>query len=89
LSSDSLWRIGVRAAKLSSSLISRICYDEAKRVLKISFRDGRLYCYFDVPEGAFEALRDAPSAGRHYNCEIKGRYRCSYDPERRRFRPAA
>ena len=79
----------MRAAKLGSSLISRICYVEADRMLKIRFRDGRLYCYFDVPEAEFEALRDAPSAGRHYNREIKGRYRCSYDPERRRFRPAA
>jgi hypothetical protein len=79
----------MRAAKLTSSLISRICYVGEERVLRIRFRDGRLYCYFDVPEEAFDALRDAASAGRHYNKEIKGRYRCSYDPERRRFRPAA
>jgi hypothetical protein len=79
----------MRAARLSSSLISRICYVEAEKVLQVRFRDGRLYCYFDVPAEAYDALRDAPSAGRHYNLEIKGRYRCSYDPERRRFRPAA
>ena len=79
----------MRAARLSSSLISRICYVEEERMLRIRFRDGRLYCYFDVPAGAYDALRDAPSAGGHYNREIKGRYRCSYDPERRRFRPAA
>ena len=79
----------MRAAKLNSSLIARICYVEAERVLKITFRDGSLYCYFNVPEVVFDALRAAPSAGRHYDREIKGRYRCSYDPERRRFRPAA
>jgi hypothetical protein len=79
----------MRAARPSSSLIARICYVDEERLLRIRFRDGRLYCYFDVPAEAYDALRDAPSAGRHYNREIKGRYRCSYDPERRRFRPAA
>ena len=79
----------MRATRPSSSLISRICYLDEERLLRVRFRDGRLYCYFDVPPEAYEALRDAPSAGRHYNREIKGRYRCSYDPERRRFRPAA
>ena len=79
----------MRAAKLVSSLISRICYVDEERILQVRFRDGRLYCYFDVPAEAYEALRDAASAGRHYNEAVKGRYRCSYDPERRRFRPAA
>ena len=79
----------MRAAKLSSSLISRIGYDEADRLLKVWFRDGPLYCYFDVPEGVFEGLRNADSPGRFYNARVKGAYRCSFDPARRRFRPAA
>ena len=79
----------MRAAKLSSSLIGRIGYDPDERLLKVWFREGPLYCYFDVPEGVFEALRDADSPGRFYNARIKGLYRCSYDPARRRFRPAA
>ena len=79
----------MRAAKLSSSLISRILYVDAERLLKIWFRDGPLYCYFDGPAEAFDALKASASPGRHYNEEIKGRYRCSYDPDRRRFRPAA
>jgi hypothetical protein len=79
----------VRAAKLSSSLISRIGYLDEERTLKIWFRDGPLYCYFDVPADAFEALKNSSSPGRHYNAEVKGHYRCSYDPARRRFRPAA
>lgn len=66
----------MRAAKLSSSLIARIAYVDDERTLKVWFRDGPLYCYFDVPAGAYEVLRDSPS-GRHYNQRIKGRYRCS------------
>lgn len=79
----------MRAAKLSSSLISRIGYVPDERLLKVWFRDGPLYCYFDVPEPVFEQLRDAESAGRFYNQRVKGAYRCSYDPARKRFRPAA
>jgi hypothetical protein len=79
----------VRAARLSSSLIARINYLDEERTLKIWFRDGPLYCYFDVPPEAYEALKQAESPGRHYNRHIKGCYRCSFDPDRRRFRPAA
>jgi hypothetical protein len=79
----------MRACKLSSSLIARIGYAEEERVLKIWFRDGPLYCYFDVPEGVFEGLAAAESPGRFYNRQVKARYRCSFDPDRRRFRPAA
>ena len=79
----------MRAANLASRLISRIGYVEDERTLKIWFRAGPLYCYFDVPRDAFEALKESLSPGRHYNAHIKGRYRCSFDPARRRFRPAA
>jgi hypothetical protein len=79
----------VRAARLSSSLIERIAFLDDERTLKVWFRGGPLYCYFDVPPDMFDALRDAPSAGRFYNARIKGCYRCSYDPARKRYRPAA
>jgi hypothetical protein len=78
----------MRAATLSSSLISRIAYDDEASTLRISFRSGSLYVYFDVPRSEFDALKSAPSAGRYYNACIKGRYRCAFDPERRRFKPA-
>ena len=77
----------MRAATLSSSLISRIAYDEDASILRIWFRSGSLYLYFDVPRGEYDALRTAQSAGQHYNARIKGRYRCAFDPARRRFRP--
>jgi hypothetical protein len=71
LSLDSLAKEDrVRAATLSSSLISRILYADEERVLKIWFRDGPLYCYFDVPAEAFDALKASASPGRHDNAEI-------------------
>jgi hypothetical protein len=77
----------MRAAALTSSLISRIAYDDAARTLRITFRSGSVYVYHDVPRTDFDALKAAPSAGRYYNACIKGRFRCEFDPERRRFRP--
>ncbi len=79
----------MRAAKLSSSLIARIVHDEEERTLRVCFRHGPVYVYHDVPAHEFEALKTAPSAGRYYNNCIKGRYRCSFDPDRRRYGPRA
>ena len=79
----------MRATNLSSSLIARIVYDDEKRTLRVCFRHGPAYVYFDVPGDEYDALKAARSAGRHYNSRIKGRYRCRYDPERKRFGPRA
>ena len=78
----------MRAARLASSAISRVAFDEDAGVLSIWFRDSGLYLYFDVTQDIYEGLRSAPSAGRFFCDRIKGRYRCSQDPARRRFRPA-
>lgn len=77
----------MRAARLNSSMIERICYDEEEGSLSIWFRATGRYIYYGVPAAAYEALKTARSAGRYFNECIKGRYRCVFDPERRRFRP--
>lgn len=77
----------MRAARLASSMIERICYDEDDRSLSIWFRGSGRYIYYDVPDSLYEGLKAAPSPGRYFNDCIKGRYRCEFDPERRRFRP--
>ncbi|WP_243455531.1 KTSC domain-containing protein [Sphingosinicella sp. BN140058] len=77
----------MRAAKLSSSMISRVAYDEAESVLSIWFKDSGRYVYSGVPEAIYEGLRKAPSAGRFFNDCIKRRFPCRPDPERRKFRP--
>jgi hypothetical protein len=88
LALDSLHGIAaMRAAKLNSSLISRIAYDEEAGALSIWFRETGRYVYYGVPRAIYDALKKAPSAGRFFNECIKRRYQCSFDPERRRFRP--
>jgi hypothetical protein len=77
----------MRAARLLSTMIERICHDEDERSLSIWFRARGRYVYYDVPLEHYEGLRAAPSPGRYFNERIKGRFRCEFDPERRRFRP--
>lgn len=77
----------MRAARLGSSMIEKICYDEEEGSLSIWFRATGRYVYYGVPGAIYEGLRRAQSAGRYFNQCIKGRYRCAFDPERRRFRP--
>lgn len=77
----------MRAAKISSSVISRIAYDEADSTLSIWFRETGRYVYSNVPDAIYEDLRRAPSAGRYFNECIKRRFPCRRDPERRKFRP--
>lgn len=60
---------------VSSSSISEVGYDATTNTLEIMFSDGRVYQYFDVPVGAYEALMLAGSIGQHFHREIRGEYR--------------
>lgn len=75
----------MRAARLSSSTIERVAFDEQARELTIRFRHGASYVYSGVPRAVYEALRTAASAGAYFNRCIKGRFDCRYDPARKRY----
>ena len=77
----------MRAARLNSSMIDRVLFDEEAAELVVCFRAGRKHIYSGVPRAIFDALRSAASAGAYFNRCIKGRFACRADPERRRFRP--
>ena len=77
----------MRAARLNSSMIERICYDDEEGSLSIWFRETGRYVYSQVPRAIYDGLRRAPSAGRYFNQCIKRRYPCRPAPERRKFRP--
>jgi hypothetical protein len=77
----------LRAARLSSSMIERVRFDDETQELAVCFRGGRRYIYSGVPRAVFEALRSAASAGAYFNRCIKGRFDCRPDPPRR-YRPA-
>ena len=77
----------MRARSLNSSMIRRIVFDDDAGALTICFRSGLRYIYEGVPRAIYDALGKAASAGRFFNEEIKGRYRCHPDPTQRRHRP--
>lgn len=57
---------------VESSSIDSVGYE--KKVLEVSFRNGGLYQYFDVPEELLVMLLQADSKGRFFNQNIRGRY---------------
>lgn len=61
-----------------STLINRVCYDEANRVAVVEVRSAyRQFC--NVPKETLDALLDAPSMGQFYNARIHGAAVRSYD----------
>jgi hypothetical protein len=57
---------------VESSMIDSIGFE--KNVLEVRFRNGGLYQYIDVPESVSALLMQAPSKGRFFNEQIRGRY---------------
>ena len=77
----------MRAARLRSSMIDRILFDEDAGELTICFRETGQYVYSGVPHAIYEALKTAASAGAYFNRCIKGRFSCRPHPRRKRYRP--
>ena len=59
----------------NSSNIERFKYDPLSRVLKVEFKNGGTYDYFDVPEQTFTNMCNASSKGQYLAQQIKGTYR--------------
>ncbi len=72
-----------------SSMIDRVAFDDGTNILAVSFRQTGKYVYYGVPGSTFDAFCKAGSAGSFFNEQIKGRFPCRRDPERRRFGPNA
>lgn len=59
---------------MPSSVIARMRYDPASRVLEMEYRGGRgMYRYFEVPREEWEAFVLAPSKGTYLNEVFKRR----------------
>jgi hypothetical protein len=54
-----------------SSLVSRVCYDAAKRTMIVQL-NSVFSQYCDVPQAARDSFLNAPSMGQYYNANIKG-----------------
>jgi hypothetical protein len=56
---------------VESTVIDAIGYS---RVLEIRFESGRVYQYYNVPEEVYNAMLTAPSKGKYFNENIRGKY---------------
>lgn len=59
---------------VSSSTIAAIGHDPYRSLLEIEFHSGGIYQYSGVPTFLYDALMAAPSHGRFFAQNIKGRY---------------
>jgi hypothetical protein len=66
----------MRSARLGSSAISFVEYDEASKQMWITFTSGDRYTFCRVPLTVYEGLISAGSAGAFYHSNIKDRYAC-------------
>ena len=58
-----------------SSNVARFAYDESNQVLKVEFKNGTVYDYYDVPDNVFQGMRSASSAGQYLAQNVKSRFR--------------
>ncbi len=62
---------------LNSTAIRRVEYDPSSRVMQIWFtQGGHAYNFCGVPQGVYEGLVNASSAGTYYDHHIRDRYQC-------------
>lgn len=58
---------------VKSSMIASVAHDEESKKMEVKFTSGKTYTHEEVEIEEFEALRDAPSVGKHYNEFWRGR----------------
>lgn len=57
-----------------SSEIEWVGYEHKRNMLQVEFIAGSVYQYEPVPETIFQAFLEAPSHGRFFETEVKGKY---------------
>ena len=60
---------------VASTTLATVAFDEADEILQLEFRSCEVYQYFEVPAEVHQGLLRAPSKGRYFNGEIRGRFR--------------
>lgn len=57
-----------------SSMITSYGYDEAEKVLQLTFTKGGTYDYQDVPKEVYDGMVEAESIGKYFLANIKDKY---------------
>jgi hypothetical protein len=61
----------------ASSNIQSVRYDSETRILEVTFLNGGVYQYFEVPEHVSRDFEQSPSKGEYLAAHIKGQFRYS------------
>jgi hypothetical protein len=62
------------ATAVTSKTLATVAYDVADQVLRLTFRNHTLYCYFGVPAAVHQGLLEAESKGAYFNRCIRNRF---------------
>jgi len=60
---------------MPSSVVANMEYDEARKVLRITYTSGAVYDYLAVPPEVYKDMTIAGSKGTFLNYQIKGKYK--------------
>ena len=60
---------------VKSSNIDQVGYESDTKVLRIAFKNGRIYDYFEVPQEIIDGLRATESAGKFAADNIYPRFK--------------
>lgn len=60
--------------KLSSSNINTVAYDGSQKILTITFNEGGVYEYYQVPSIVDYEIRQSASAGKYFHSFIREKY---------------
>ena len=64
----------MRMTPVDSSAITSAGYDAGRRLLRLEYRNGRIYDYLNVPPEIYEDVLNADSPGEFVNLEVKPNY---------------
>lgn len=64
----------MQRVSLTSRAVISAGYDPASQTLELEFASGRIYRYYEVPQGTYEWLLRAPSKGAFVTRMINERY---------------
>jgi hypothetical protein len=65
------FRLEARMPRVSSSMMTRVNYDDSTSKLDITFIGGKTYRYSEVPPEIYDGLLDSESKGEYFNENIK------------------
>lgn len=61
---------------VKSSLVNLVEYNKYNRTLTVTFNNGSMYAYDNVPMSKYYGLIDAESVGQYFNERIRNEHKC-------------